>query len=156
MRVLRNPLLRVLGIMLVMTVPVQAAVEEYPFESEEQKQQFKKLTADLRCPKCLNSNLAGSDAPIAQDITNEIYRQISAGRSNDEIIDFMVSRYGDFITYKPPLNASTFLLWFGPLFILLGGFFFIWWTAKNNRVDESALSSEEQAKLQEILSKEQK
>lgn len=150
-------LLIIATVLLVLTTPLQAADQEvYPFETEEQKQQFRQLRADIRCPKCLNSNLAGSDAPIAQDLTDEIYAQIQRGQSNDQIIDFMKSRYGDFITYKPPLTSGTFLLWFGPAILLMGGFLVIWRTAKNTKSNDAALSAEEEQRLQEILSEEQK
>lgn len=132
---------------------LQAAIEVYEFESEGQQERFYQLSDQLRCPMCLNSNLSGSDAPIAADLRAEIYEQIIDGRSNDEIIDFMTQRYGDFINYRPPLNRGTVLLWFGPLALLLLGFAIILRMALNNRskAPVSALTPEEKKKLDSIL-----
>ena len=111
------------------------------------------MSDQLRCPMCLNANLSGSDAPIAADLRVEIYEQILDGRSNDEIIDFMTQRYGEFINYRPALNAGTFVLWFGPLFLLLTGMLIIWRMGKNSQLrnESAALSAEEQTKLDNIL-----
>lgn len=130
-----------------------AAIEVYEFESEGQQERFNQLSDQLRCPMCLNSNLSGSDAPIAADLRAEIYEQIIDGRSNDEIIDFMTQRYGDFINYRPPLNRGTLLLWFGPLALLLLGFGIILKMTLNNRskAQVSALTPEEKQKLDRIL-----
>jgi len=110
------------GLLLCIT-PVFAAIEEHEFANAEQEARYHKLIDEMRCPKCLNANLSGSDAPIAADLRAEIYDQIMAGRSNDDIISFLTLRYGDFILYRPPLNAGTVLLWFGPLALLILGFF---------------------------------
>lgn len=129
-----------------------AAIEVYQFDDETQQQRFNALSDQLRCPMCLNSNLSGSDAPIAADLRAEIYEQILDGRSNDEIIDFMTQRYGDFINYRPPLNSGTFLLWFGPLILLLSGFLIIWRMGKNSQnLQTEDLSAEEQQRLKSFL-----
>ncbi|MEX2366696.1 MAG: cytochrome c-type biogenesis protein, partial [Pseudohongiellaceae bacterium] len=132
-------------LMLAWLTPVVAAINEYEFDNETQEQRFKKLTAEMRCPMCLNSNLAGSDAPIARDLTQEIYEQVMAGRSDEQIEEFMQARYGDFILYRPPLNTGTFLLWFGPLILLLGGFFIARRMMKNSnvQVETGSLSNTE-------------
>ncbi|MDG2091142.1 MAG: cytochrome c-type biogenesis protein CcmH [Gammaproteobacteria bacterium] len=133
-------------------VSVNAAIVVYQFDNESQQQRFNDLSDQLRCPMCLNSNLSGSDAPIAADLRAEIYEQIIDGRSNDEIIDFLTQRYGDFINYRPPLNSGTFLLWFGPLFLLLAGIFIVWRIGKNSqKLQPLELSSEEQKKLNTLL-----
>ena len=133
-------------------VSVNAAIVVYQFDNESQQQRFNDLSDQLRCPMCLNSNLSGSDAPIAADLRAEIYEQIIDGRSNDEIIDFLTQRYGDFINYRPPLNSGTFLLWFGPLFLLMAGMFIVWRICKNSqKLQPTELSSEEQKKLNTIL-----
>lgn len=151
---MRNTLIPVFMIFACLcSVNVNAAIEDYVFENQEHQQQFRQLSDQLRCPMCLNSNLAGSDAPIAADLRAEIYQQILEGRSNDEIIDFMTQRYGDFINYRPPLNRGTFMLWFGPLILLLIGMLVAWRIIRNNqnRPATAGLSTEEQQKLDSIL-----
>ena len=103
-----------------------AAVDVYAFQTPEQEHRFNALSAQLRCPKCLSTNLESSDAPIAQDLKDQIYTQILGGRSDAEILDFMRARYGDFILYEPRLTASTWLLWFGPLLMLGAGLALLW------------------------------
>ncbi len=80
---------------------------------------FKKLTEELRCLVCQNQSLADSHAELAQDLRNEVYRMVNAGDSNKEIIDYMVTRYGDFVLYRPPVKNTTYFLWFGPFLLLL-------------------------------------
>lgn len=82
---------------------------------------LKKLSTELRCLVCQNSTLADSDAPLAQDLRNEIRILIDEGKTDQEVIDFLVARYGDFVTFRPPVNASTALLWFGPFLMLIIG-----------------------------------
>lgn len=139
-------------LMFSCVLSVNAAIEVYQFDDESQEERFNTLIDQLRCPMCLNSNLSGSDAPIAADLRAEIYEQILDGRSNDEIIDFLTQRYGDFINYRPPLNSGTVLLWFGPLILLLVGFLIVWRLGKNSQnVTINELSSKEQQKLNKIL-----
>lgn len=139
---------------ILFSFQVFGAIEEYAFESEQEEDRFKKLTFEMRCPKCLNSNLAGSDAPIAADLRQEIYEQITQGRSNDEIIEFMSARYGDFILYRPRLTLATFFLWFGPAILLLGGLFIVrrmMLASQLTQQSETALSAGEQETLRKIL-----
>lgn len=141
-------------VFLLIALPVLGAIEEYAFDSEQQEERFRKLTYEMRCPKCLNSNLAGSDAPIAADLRREIYDQIREGRSNDEIIEFMSSRYGDFILYRPRLTTGTFFLWFGPAFLLLAGIVIARRMIVNSQKaaeTDKALSSNEQDELRRIF-----
>ncbi|AMR66971.1 cytochrome c-type biogenesis protein [Aquipseudomonas alcaligenes] len=97
----------------------RAAIDTYEFKDEVERERFRSLTEELRCPKCQNQNIADSNAPIATDLRREIYRMLDDGRSDKEIVDFLVMRYGDFVMYKPPLDSRTWLLWYGP-FGLLG------------------------------------
>lgn len=131
-----------------------AAIEELEFASAEDEARYQHLIDVMRCPMCLNANLAGSDAPIAADLRVEIYKQIQEGRSDDEIIAFMRARYGDFIMYRPPLNIGTVLLWFGPGVLLVFGFFVLrrlLSTARTGPAQET-LSAEELQKLNALLS----
>lgn len=139
--------------LLVFSPLGRAAIEELSFASAEERARYEKLVAELRCPKCLNSNLAGSDAPIATDLRAEIYQQINDGRSDDDIIAFMTARYGDFILYRPPLNAGTALLWFAPLILLLGGFAVLRRLLKSAAANDAdaGLSADEQRRLAVLL-----
>ena len=84
---------------------------------------LKSMSQELRCLVCQNSTLADSSAPLAEDLRKEIRAQMRAGKSDQEVIDYLVARYGDFVRYRPPVNNSTALLWFGPFLILIiGGF----------------------------------
>lgn len=130
------------------------AIEEVSFDNEEQLARYKTLIAELRCPMCLNANLAGSDAPIAADLRAQIQRQIQEGRSDDEILAYLVERYGEFILYKPRLHAATALLWFGPPILLLAGFFILRRMLGGSRklaAEPAVLSAEEQQQLQSLL-----
>lgn len=98
-----------------------AAIDTYEFKDEAERERFRTLTQELRCPKCQNQNIADSNAPIATDLRREIFRMLEEGQSNREIADFLVMRYGDFVLYKPPVDARTYLLWFGPAALLGGG-----------------------------------
>jgi cytochrome c-type biogenesis protein CcmH len=80
------------------------------------------LAEELRCLVCQNQTLADSNAPLAEDLRNQIREQMRGGKSDREVVDFLVARYGDFVLYRPPLKATTFLLWFGPLLLLALGF----------------------------------
>lgn len=96
-----------------------AEVFIYPFENEIQETRFQSLLGELRCPKCQNQSLADSDADIAKDLRQKVYDLLLDGKSDDEIRNYLIDRYGDFITYRPPLKSSTALLWLGPLLLLL-------------------------------------
>ena len=100
---------------------VTAQVDVYEFETPEQEQRFRQLSNDFRCPMCQNANLTSSPGGVAADLRREIYRMIIEGQTDREIEEFMLSRYGDFVLYRPRLTMQTILLWFGPLLFLLAG-----------------------------------
>lgn len=147
------PSLSMFLLCLTLATAGMAAIEDQSFESEEKEARYHKLIDEMRCPMCLNANLSGSDAPIAADLRAEILKQLQAGRTDREILDFMKARYGDFITYRPPLNSATVLLWFGPLALLLAGFFVLRRIVRASRDNASAatLSSAEQQQLDAFL-----
>lgn len=115
-------LIRALLLGLVLSATAQAAIDTYEFESDAERERYRSLVEELRCPKCQNQNIADSDAPIAMDLRREIYRMLGEGQSNEQIVDYLVARYGDFVRYKPPLDARTLLLWYGPASLLVVGF----------------------------------
>ncbi len=92
-----------------------AAIDAYQFPTEDLQKRHQDLIDQLRCPQCLNTNLAGSDAMIAKDLRREVHRLLLEDKSDDEILAFMYQRYGDFILYSPRITPATILLWFGPL-----------------------------------------
>lgn len=105
---------------------VHAADTPFQFKDATQEQRYNRLTAELRCMVCQNQSLADSHADLAQDMRNEVFRMLEQGLGDDEIVDFLVQRYGDFVLYRPPVSGSTSLLWFGPALLLaLAGF--AWW-----------------------------
>lgn len=96
-----------------------ATIDAYEFDDYDKEQRFRVLIEELRCPKCQNQNISDSNAGLAKDIKDRAYRLINEGKSNQEITNYMVERYGDFITYRPPLKPSTWFLWFGPFVLTL-------------------------------------
>ncbi|MCW3150341.1 cytochrome c-type biogenesis protein CcmH [Stutzerimonas stutzeri] len=107
---------------LFVSVTAHAAIDTYDFKDEAERERYRTLTEELRCPKCQNQNIADSNAPIAMDLREEIFRMLEEGKSNDEIVDYLVDRYGDFVRYNPPVNTTTLLLWYGPAGLLVLGF----------------------------------
>lgn len=100
-------------------------LDRYEFDQPEDADRYHRLVEVLRCPKCLNVNLAGSDAPIANDLRKQVYLMIKEGRNDEQILAFMQLRYGDFILYQPRFRPDTWLLWFAPLLMLIPGFFLL-------------------------------
>ncbi len=110
-----------LAVLLTVSAQVFAVVDIREFKSPEDEARYHRLIDELRCPKCQNQNLSGSDSQIAQDLRRELYRMINDGDSDKEIKDFMVARYGEYVLYRPRLNENTYALWFGPGVLLLIG-----------------------------------
>ena len=139
-----------------------ANIDTYQFDNPRQEAQYRALIEEFRCPKCQNQNLAGSDAPIAQDLKQKTYDMVKDGRSDGEISQYMNERYGDFISYKPPVRPSTWILWFFPPVLLV--FVMLAWFIRNrnsskraavidNPIEEgyAPLSAAEQQRLQNLL-----
>ena len=117
--------------------------------------QVQRLASQLRCLVCQNQTLADSHAELAQDLVQEIREMAAKGMTDKEIIDYLVARYGDFVRYRPPLKASTVLLWLGPFALLLAGGFglFIQLRRRQAMVVDSPLTEEEARKVSELLNK---
>ncbi len=109
------------------------------------------LAHELRCLVCQNQTLADSNAPLALDLRNQIRSQLAAGKSEREVIDFMVARYGDFVLYRPPLKASTLLLWAGPFAFLVLGFYLLMRMLRRRRAAEPELSEADRARAAKLL-----
>jgi len=116
----------VLGLIcLIIPLKLFAAEDFYSFTSKINQKRFYNLTSELRCLVCQNQNLAESNAPLANDLREEVYHQIQQGNSDKEIIKYLVARYGDFILYQPPFKKITFALWIGPFIFFMLGFFYL-------------------------------
>ena len=125
-------------------------VDVHEFPDVRTEARFRALVAEFRCPKCLNTNLAGSDAPIAQDLRAAVHRLVvREGLSDAQVRDYLQARYGDFVLYDPPLKAATLLLWGGPLLFVLAGLGLIAWRLRHQR--SAQLSNADQARLAKIL-----
>jgi cytochrome c-type biogenesis protein CcmH len=109
------------------------------------------LERELRCLVCQNQTLAESTAPLAMDLRNQIREQLAAGKSEDEITDYLVARYGDFVLYRPPLKATTVLLWVGPFVFLLGGFYLLARVLRRRRVAAPELSDADRSRAAKLL-----
>ncbi len=137
---------------LLVSLQVNASVEVQKFDTPEQEQMYKKLIYELRCLVCQNQNLADSNAELAQDLRKKVVDMIYAGNSEQEIIEYMVIRYGDFVLYRPPVNQRTWLLWFGPFVILLVGLLvLVMFVNRQKNKTKPSLSDEQQKRAKKLL-----
>jgi cytochrome c-type biogenesis protein CcmH len=122
-----------------------APIETFKFDSPEKEKVFHKLSEELRCLVCQNQNIAESNADLAKDLRLEIYTMLQQGKSEDEIVDFMVQRYGDYVLYRPPVKPLTWLLWFGPAIVFVFGLIFVvrFMKSQSSEAAPESLSNEE-------------
>lgn len=139
--------------LLIFHVSAYAApMESFEFDSIEQEKIFKKLSDELRCLVCQNQSIADSNADLAKDLRTELHGMLQAGKTEAQIKEFMVSRYGDYVLYQPPMKPMTWVLWFGPALIFLVGLFYARkFVFQQNLVKESGeLSAEEAERLRNL------
>lgn len=141
---------------LLLLAPMASAqvADVYNFETTQKEQRFQDLIEELRCPKCQNQNIADSNSPISKDMRAEVYRRMRAGESNDEIVDALVNRFGEFILYRPQVEKRTILLWATPAIAVLGGLLVVIGVVVRSRrqTDETPeLTAEEKARVAKIL-----
>lgn len=105
---------------MVLALAAQA-FDIYEFETADQERQYRQLITELRCPKCQNQSIGDSDADISEDMRRKTAELINEGKTNEEVVEYFRARYGDFVSYRPPVDATTAVLWFGPAVILLLG-----------------------------------
>jgi len=143
---------------LMLLVPYGWAKEAAPVaEDPEIERRMIALSEDLRCLVCQNESLAGSRADFANDLRREIREQMHANKSDKEIVDFLVARYGEFVLYRPPVKPSTMILWFGPfIFLLIGAILLVVYLKRRRNHIEEPMLSEQQRKQAESLLKEGK
>ena len=139
------------ALLLLASLGAHAAIDVYEFESPAQEQRYRLLIEELRCPKCQNQNLAGSGAGVATDLKDRAYALMREGKSDEEIRTHLVERYGDFITYRPPLRTSTLLLWIGPFVLLLLGALILVWRVRRPAAAPAAISAGEREHLAQLL-----
>ena len=119
--------MRILTLLLlsILSFSAYSAQDEYEFANAERAATFKALTQELRCPKCQNQNIADSDAIVAKDLRDKVLMLVNEGKSKQEVIDYMIDRYGYFVHYQPPVTPATIVLWVLPVLIVIIGFGFI-------------------------------
>lgn len=145
-----------LSLLLLLPLASQAAIEAYEFKDRATEKRFQQLTAELRCPKCQNNNIADSDSAIAADLRREVHRLLQSGASDQQVVDFMVARYGEFVLYRPRVNRMTWLLWYGPFGLLALGALVVILVSRGRRRRQNepavaALDATEQERLNRLL-----
>jgi cytochrome c-type biogenesis protein CcmH len=143
-----NKTFSILMFTVVLSVAVEAIaapIETFKFASPDTEKVFHKLSEELRCLVCQNQNIAESNADLAKDLRLEIYNMLTDGKTEDEIVDFMVQRYGDYVLYRPPFKPMTWLLWFGPLIVFVIGLIFAirFMRAQSSESSQESLSEED-------------
>lgn len=125
-------------------------------EDEVVEKRMVAISDEMRCLVCQNESLSGSRAELAQDLRREIRTMIKAGKTDHEIKDFMVNRYGDFVLYRPPMKATTYLLWFGPFLLLAIGLaaLILYLRRRRTHIEEGDLSAAETKRAEELLKEE--
>nr|WP_206441523.1 cytochrome c-type biogenesis protein [Amphritea opalescens] len=147
-------------ILLSVSTLASAAIDTYEFKDNATRERFQSLAAELRCPKCQNQNIADSNSPIAEDLRNELHRMLEEGADDQQVIDFMVGRYGEFVLYRPRVTEQTYLLWYGPAGLLLIGVVVVLLVSGKRKKAEPGkpkanLSDVEKQKLDQLLKQEQ-
>ena len=138
------------------SITALAVIETYEFSDPALEERYHALSAELRCPKCQNQNIADSNAPISQDLRKLLYEQLESGASDAEIRDYMVARYGEFVRYRPSFSGATAALWFAPAILLLLAAAVVVMTLRNRRSGadaSSGLAADDQARLDALVRK---
>ncbi len=139
-------------VLCVLFAPGAIAAEGVPTEMDPVKAaRAVKLADKLRCLVCQNQTIADSNAELANDLRSQIREQIAAGRTDDEILAYMVQRYGDFVLYQPPFKMTTVLLWTGPALLVIGGAFVLVRNLRRRQVGETPLSDDERLRARRLL-----
>lgn len=140
-------------LLTVFAAQLFAAENQYQFNSAEEEQLFRQLTAELRCPKCQNQNIADSDAVVAKDLRDKVLELVKEGNTKDQVVDYMIDRYGYFVHYKPPVTPLTLLLWVLPLGFVLLGFVLILLKQKKQAQSRSTWTDADEQKLSKLIAK---
>ena len=146
-------------ILLALSFSVSASsIQAYSFDNKEQEKAYQSLIDDLRCLVCQNQNIAESNAELAKDMRRKTYEMVKQGKSEQEISAFMVTRYGDFVLYRPPFEPMTWLLWFGPLIIFIIGLIFVvrFMKLQNAAAQVESLSEEDVERIKSLHAEQDK
>ena len=134
------------------TVSAGVTLEAFKFDTPAEELHFKQLIEELRCLVCQNQSLADSDAELAHDLRAEVYELVQDGKSDPEITEFLVARYGDFVLYKPPVKPSTYLLWFGPFaLMILASILLLRAVRRQKRAADPEISEDDRKHLDALL-----
>jgi len=146
-------------LLLVASLPGLGMAKEAQPASDDPvlEERVMNLSKELRCLVCQNETLADSRADLAEDLRNQIREQMKAGKSDKEIVGYLTQRYGKFILYNPPVDPTTYLLWFGPFVLLLAGLFLLFRFVKQRRelIADQPLTSDERQRAEELLNADQ-
>jgi cytochrome c-type biogenesis protein CcmH len=137
----------------LVAAPTAPPSEPMTFDTPEQEARYQALVRELRCTVCQNQNLIESNAPLANDLRRQISLMIKDGAEKQEVVDYMVARYGDFVLFRPPMNSMTYLLWFGPIGMLLIGLSVLGLILyrRRSQLATGALSEDEEERLRRLL-----
>ncbi|MDH5472661.1 MAG: cytochrome c-type biogenesis protein CcmH [Gammaproteobacteria bacterium] len=137
---------------MLMLNTAQAKIESLEFANDQMKDDYHSLVAELRCLVCQNQNLADSNAELAQDLRKQVFEMLDKGSSRSDVVDFMVTRYGDFVLYRPPVKTTTLLLWYGPvvLFLIALSIVVVFYR-KQTRKSEVVLSDQQKKRAHSLL-----
>ena len=157
---LMSSLSAVFAVVLLLQAPLLSAKEAVTMAEDPVLEKIvNEISAELRCLVCQNQTIADSHADLAVDLKNQVREMVHEGKTQDEIVDYMVQRYGDFVRYRPPVKASTYLLWAGPFLLLFLGIFVLILNLKKRRLlageQDTALSPEESERLTQLLKSEE-
>ena len=144
---------KVITLMLcLLSLPAHAVVEYHPFTDPNKEEAYQTLISELRCLVCQNQTIADSNADLAKDLRQQVYDMLQQGKSQQDVVDFMTQRYGDFVMYRPAFNLKTGLLWMGPVAFLLIGIVTVVILSRNKKVAAQAvLDKQQQNRLNDIL-----
>ncbi|MGY4674057.1 cytochrome c-type biogenesis protein [Ursidibacter arcticus] len=143
------------ALLLILPTLSIASQQIQQFDNIQQESDYRALIQELRCPQCQNNNIADSNATIATDMRNKTLELLKQGKSKDEVVNYMVERYGNFVTYDPPITPATIMLWLMPILLILIGFGIMLKRKKSNiqavGSDKSLAKNLDQERLKQIL-----
>ncbi|WP_354624000.1 cytochrome c-type biogenesis protein [Psychromonas sp. MME2] len=153
-QLLFSPVRQLLMLLCCITAVSSAnAIDSFEFDNPQQEQLFLDLSKQLRCPKCQNQNISDSNAELAKDLRNKTYELVKQGKSEEQVIDYMVARFGNFVRYDPPMTPATIFLWLGPLIFIVLGFYILYRQINSQNKTDDPLNNNDAKRLQTLLGK---